>query len=65
MHSFNSVDHADDSDSMANADKARDIYIQQRELFHQDDVEKKEEAAKDKAWFREKAGLPPQTNSGS
>jgi hypothetical protein len=48
---------------MNNADKARDIYIEQRELFHQDEVETKEEAAKDKAWIREKAGLPRQTKS--
>jgi len=52
---------ADDSDTMENRDKAREIYIKQRELFHQDELDKKEEAAKDKAWMREKAGLPAQT----
>ena len=46
---------------MENRDKARDIYIKQRELFHLEEQAKKEEAAKDKAWMREKAGLPPQT----
>jgi hypothetical protein len=55
------VDGTDSSDTMANSDKARDIYIQQRELFHQDEVDRKEEAAKDKVWIREKAGLPTQT----
>jgi len=49
------------SDTMENRDKARDIYIKQRELFHQEEQAKKEEAAKDKAWMREKAGLPAQT----
>ena len=52
---------ADGSDTMENRDKAREIYIKQRELFHQEELEKKEEAAKDKAWMREKAGLPAQT----
>ena len=52
---------ADVSDTMENRDKAREIYIKQRELFHQEELEKKEEAAKDKAWMREKAGLPAQT----
>ena len=51
----------DNSDTMENRDKAREIYIKQRELFHQEELEKKEEAAKDKAWMREKAGLPAQT----
>lgn len=51
---------ADNSDTMENRDKAREIYIKQRELFHQEELDKKEEAAKDKAWMREKAGLPAQ-----
>ena len=51
------------SDTMENRDKAREIYIKQRELFIQEEREKKEEAAKDKAWMREKAGLPPQTGT--
>jgi hypothetical protein len=50
---------------MENRDKAREIYIKQRELFIQEENEKKEEAAKDKAWMREKAGLPPQTQPQS
>jgi hypothetical protein len=51
---------ADDSDTMENRDKAREIYIQQRELFLQEEREKREEKAKDKAWIREKAGLANQ-----
>jgi len=51
---------SDVSDTMENRDKAREIYIKQRELFHQEVLDKKEEAAKDKAWMREKAGLPAQ-----
>jgi len=50
---------------MENRDKAREIYIKQRELFIQEENEKKEEAAKDKAWMREKAGLPPQNQPQS
>jgi hypothetical protein len=50
---------------MENRDKAREIYIKQRELFHKEEVEKREEAAKDKAWMREKAGLPKQTKSAA
>ena len=42
---------------MENRDKAREIYLKQRELFHREEFDKKEEAAKDKAWMREKAGL--------
>jgi len=45
---------------MENRDKAREIYIHQRELFHKEEQEKKENAAKDKAWMREQAGLPTQ-----
>ena len=45
---------------MENKDKAREIYIQQRDLFHEEEKEKRDEAAKDKAWLREKAGLPSQ-----
>lgn len=52
---------SDVSDTMENRDKAREIYIKQRELFHQEELDNKEEAAKDKAWMREKAGLPAQT----
>jgi len=48
---------------MENRDKARDIYIKQRELFHNEELDKKEEAAKDKAWMRDKAGLPVQTKT--
>jgi hypothetical protein len=48
---------------MENRDKAREIYIKQRELFHAEEQEKKEEAAKDKAWMREKAGLPAQNKT--
>ena len=46
---------------MENRDKAREIYMKQRDLFHLEEKEKREEAAQDKAWMREKAGLPPQT----
>ena len=42
---------------MENRDKAREIYLKQRELFHREEFDKKEEAAKDKAWMPEKAGL--------
>jgi len=45
---------------MENRDRAREIYIQQRELFRQEEREQREEEAKDKAWMREKAGLPAQ-----
>jgi hypothetical protein len=48
---------------MENRDKARDIYIQQRELIHDEKKAEKEEAAKDKAWMRQKAGLPAQTSN--
>ena len=48
---------------MENRDKAREIYIKQRELFHSEEKERKEEAAKDKAWMREKAGLPAQNQT--
>jgi len=51
----------DDSDTMENRDKAREIYIKQRDLILQEKMLEKEEAAKDKAWMREKAGLPAQT----
>ena len=47
---------------MENRDKAREIYIKQRELFYNEEQEKRKEAAKDKAWMREKAGLPPQNS---
>jgi len=46
---------------MENRDKAREIYIKQRDLILQEKMLEKEEAAKDKAWMREKAGLPAQT----
>jgi hypothetical protein len=46
---------------MENRDKAREIYVKQRELIHQEEKDKKDEAAKDKAWMREQAGLPAQT----
>ena len=57
----NSKHIVNDSDTMENRDKAREIYIKQRELFHQEELEKKQDAANDKAWMREKAGLPAQT----
>jgi hypothetical protein len=46
---------------MENRDKAREIYIQQRDNFEAEAREKREEEAKDKAWMRQKAGLPAQT----
>jgi len=46
---------------MENRDKAREIYVKQRELVLEEKRMEKEEAAKDKAWMREKAGLPAQT----
>jgi hypothetical protein len=52
---------SDGSDTMENRDKAREIYIQQRENFEAEAREKREEEAKDKAWMRQQAGLPAQT----
>ena len=48
---------------MENRDKAREIYIKQRDLILEEKTKEKEEAAKDKAWMREKAGLPAQTQT--
>ena len=53
----------DGSDTMENRDKAREIYIKQRDLILEEKTKEKEEAAKDKAWMREKAGLPAQTQT--